>query len=476
MKKIMILFVFCMLLTPFHLWTAHAQPNEFSEKKIDQYIQTEMKAAHIPGLAIGIVKGDQIIHLKGYGKEISPQTPFILGSTTKSFTAMAIMKLVEEGKFDLDSPIQTYLPEMDLPNISVRQLLNQTSGISKAPKQNGEWQIKRENIGQVFEYSNENYKLLGQIITSVTNKAYEEYIRENIFTPLDMTHSYTLQTLAGENGLAAGYRTWFGFNFENELPFNEEYLPAGYLISSAEDMTHYLIAQMNNGKYLSQTLVSNSSLEEMHKPSVKAPIMGEDSYYGMGWFVSPINGVPTIRHSGEAPNYHSTMIIMPNENYGIILLSNINNSIIISGLIEKIGAGVVDILAGKEPSSISSNTFPKIYMIMNGVILIIVVLLIFHMKNISKWYSGLINGKSSKLKTLILPLLINFILPLLVLTQLPNSLGFTWSFLYDFIPDLTSVIWGTSVILLTTGCVKLFLWIKFSLGTRGQVPCPGNLN
>lgn len=469
MKKILLLLAVCFISFPSQIVTVFAESNAKDKKimQIDDYIRTEMKAAHIPGLALGIVEGEQIIHLKGYGhiddhdRPVTAQTPFILGSTTKSFTAMAIMKLVEEGKIDLDTPIQTYLPSIKITatQITVRNLLNQTSGISTAPNRNdGVWKVNKENIGRVFEYSNENYKLLGQIITSVTNRPYSEFITNNIFTPLEMKQSYTSQTLAKENGLASGYRTWFGFNIPNHLPYNEDDLPAGFLISSAEDMAHYLIAQMNYGQYLDQTLLSHSSMEEMHQPSVKAPIMGEDSFYGMGWFNMPTNGVPTIRHSGEVPNYHSTMIMMPNEKYGIILLANINNSILISGLIERIGEGVVDLLAGKQPAAISSSTYYQMYMIMNGIFLIIIVLLFFHIKNIKKWKNRLANGKPI---TFIIPLLVNIILPLLILTQLPKLLGVTWFFLFDFVPDVTSFVFSVSVILLFAGCFKLYIMAIF---------------
>ncbi len=109
---------------------------------IDSYIQAQLDEARIPGLALGIVQGDQIVHLKGFGKAndsggaVTPQTPFLLGSLSKSFTALAVMQLVEAGKIELDAPIARYLPWFRVADpvasarITVRQLLNQTSGIS----------------------------------------------------------------------------------------------------------------------------------------------------------------------------------------------------------------------------------------------------------------------------------------------------------------------------------------------------------
>jgi CubicO group peptidase (beta-lactamase class C family) len=456
MKKIAILLLF--------IFTLHAIPVHAAEKgesaklqQINQYLKKEMKAAHIPGLSLGIVKGNEVVHLQGLGQEgtITPQTPFILGSTTKAFTALAVMKLVEAGKIDLEAPVKRYLPAINLTSkITVRNLLTQTSGLSKAPvDQRESWEVNHPHIGKTFEYSNENYRLLGKIVTAVTNRPYREYVEEQIFTPLQMNHSYTSQTLAEENGLAPGYRTWFGFNLPNKLPFQKEYLPVGYLISSAEDMSHFLIAQMDEGSFQNQAVVSKSSIDQMHQPHVKAPIMGEGSYYGMGWFNSPINGIPTYRHSGEVPNYHSTMIIMPKEKYGIVLLANINNSIVTSGMIEHMAEGVVNILADKKPDHISKFSYYQTYMIMDGVIFIILVLLFFHIKSMTKWR---MTAPAGFLRRWVLTMLVNFALPIGLITLLPSILGFNLSFLYDFVPDATSVLIITSISLLVVGCIKMY--------------------
>src|SRR5690349_8939643 len=108
---------------------------------IDAYVQGEMKATGIPGLALGIVQGDRIVHLTGFGiadpsgRVVSPQTPFIIGSLNKPITCLAVMQLVEAGKVDLDAPVQRYIPwfrvadEGDSARITVRHLLMQTSGL-----------------------------------------------------------------------------------------------------------------------------------------------------------------------------------------------------------------------------------------------------------------------------------------------------------------------------------------------------------
>src|SRR5688500_7250573 len=124
---------------------AARQPNTPSPDlaAIDHYVESEMQATGIPGLALGIVRGDQIVHLRGFGdadesgRPVTPETPFIMASVGKSFTALAVMQLVEAGELDLDAPVQRYLPWFRVadPNasarITVRHLLNQTSGLSK---------------------------------------------------------------------------------------------------------------------------------------------------------------------------------------------------------------------------------------------------------------------------------------------------------------------------------------------------------
>ncbi|WP_142384737.1 serine hydrolase domain-containing protein [Bacillus sp. M6-12] len=449
-------------------------------QQIDRYIQKEMAAAHITGLSLGIVKDKEIVHMVGYGnsgnskRKLTPQTPFILGSTAKSFTAMAIMQLAETGKIDLDASIQTYLPEVKLPkNITVRNLLNQASGLPRTLDwSNAESEVKADHIGTVFEYSNENYKLLGDIVTSVTGIPYGVYIKENIIKPLEMKNSFVSEAEAEKHGLAAGHITLFGFNVPKKMPFHKNYLAAGYLISSAEDMAHFLIAQMNDGRYKGTEVLSDASIAQMHKPAVKAPIFGEDSYYGMGWVNSSTNGIPTIWHSGEVPNYHSTMIMVPDHNYGIILLANMNNSILTSGLIEKIASGITEIMASQEPGKINSSAFYQTYAIMYAVLLIIIILMGLHIKNIKSWKNSFLNRKLGFFKLYIQPLFFNFLLPSFILFQLPQLLGFTWPFLLDFVPDASGFLILCAIVLFAVGLCKLSLifsgYIQYRANQSGR--------
>lgn len=198
---------------------------------IDSYGGSQMLGVGIPGLALGIVHGDQVIHLRGFGvadpsgRAVTPQTPFIIGSTSKSFTALAVMQLVEAGKLDLNTPVQHYIPwfrvadPLASAHITVRHLLNQTSGIPSAAglaplTGNSDATLEQrvrelstvvltKPVGTTYQYSSANYAVLGLLIQSVSGQSYEDYIQQHIFAPLTMRHSYTSSRRYHESGPGA---------------------------------------------------------------------------------------------------------------------------------------------------------------------------------------------------------------------------------------------------------------------------------
>lgn len=320
-------------------------------EEVDAYINTRMEELGIPGAALVIVQGDQIVHLKGFGvadadgHPVTPQTPFFTGSTGKSFTALAIMQLVEAGKIKLDAPVQTYLPWFRVADanasriITVRQLLNQTSGL---PVSIGREQLANNDLsdsaiennvralaeteliappGERYEYTNANYVTLGMIIQAVTGQSYETYIRENIYKPLDMQNSFTSKTEAQQNGLAVGYQKWFGIPVASpNLPFVRGSLPAGELNMSIEDFGHYLIAQLNDGNYQDVSVLSPDGISALHHPDVLMP--GSTNFYGMGWEVQHFQNVEVIRHNGEVPGYTTDMFLVPEKDMAVAMVMN----------------------------------------------------------------------------------------------------------------------------------------------------------
>jgi CubicO group peptidase (beta-lactamase class C family) len=452
---------------------------------IDKFIEAEMQAQRIPGLALGIVQGDQIVHLKGFGiadpsgRAVTAQTPFIIGSLSKSFTALAIMQLVEAGKVELDAPVQHYLPwfrvadETVAAQITVRHLLNHTSGLStktgRSFQGSGdvsdsalEQTVRKLSeveltgpVGVAYQYSTVNYSVLGLIVQTVSGQSYETYIQEHIFDLLEMHNSFTSQADAQPQGLATGYNYAFGIPMAVDLPHNRGLLPAGYLISSAEDMAHYLIAQLNDGRYKDAALLSPAGMIETHNPAVPSGVT--ETSYGMGWFVGPINGIPAVHHQGETFNFHSNMILLPERQWGIVVLINGENSMDLlfgTARIADISNGVASLLAGKTPPTPPANTSVwVIYGILIGLIVIQISGIIWSARRLQ---SGRLRGDRVRVgRHILLPLVLNLAWALMTLVLLPKLIfGLPLMIFASGLPDLGYTLLVSGLIALGWGILR----------------------
>jgi len=464
----------------------HAASPEFAA--IDKFIETEMQAQRLPGLALGIVQGDQILHLKGFGiadpsgREVTPQTPFIIGSLSKSFTALAVMQLVEDGKVELDAPVQRYLPwfrvadETASAQITVRHLLYQTSGLStktgrsfqgsgdtsdgaleQAVRKLSEVELTGP-VGTAHQYSTVNYSILGLIVQIVSGQSYESYIQENIFDRLEMDRSFTSQDEAQPQGLATGYHYAFGVPMAVDLPYNRGLLPAGYLISSAEDMAHYLIAQLNDGRYADATLLSPDGMLETHDPAVPTGVT--DTSYGMGWFVGPINGIPAIHNQGETFNSHANMVLLPDSQWGIVVLINGENSMDLlfgAARIADISNGVTSLLAGQQPPPPPANTSVwVVYGVLIGLIVVQVGGVIWSARKLQR---GRVTQARVRVgRQIVLPLIVNLFWALIALVVLPKMMfGLPLMILATGLPDLGYTLLISGLIALAWGILRTAL-------------------
>jgi CubicO group peptidase (beta-lactamase class C family) len=356
---------------------------------IDAYIERQMRRLSIPGVSLAIVEGNRIVHLRGFGKARSggaapsPQTPFVLGSTTKSFTALAVMQLVEAGAIELDAPAQRYLPWFRVADplasaeITVRHLVYQTSGLPGLPGMivladldnslaAAERQARALSTlklahppGVAFEYSNLNYNLLGLIVEAASGEPYADYMQRHIFTPLGMRHTYTSQVLAKQNDLAVGHRYWFTVPVAApNLPAPRGSLASGQLISSAADMARYLIAHLNQGRCGNTQILSSVGIDELHHGVAEYRTMGMTvGKYAMGWFASQIGQTRVIWHGGNVPDFSSYMALLPEQKRGVVLLVNADHYGLPPVLAE-VGMGVAALLAGQRPAPIKLGLIP----------------------------------------------------------------------------------------------------------------------
>ena len=445
-----------------------------------------MEELRIPGAALVIVQGYQIVHLKGFGvadgsgRPVTPQTPFFTGSTGKSITALAIMQLVEAGKIKLDESVQTYLPWFRVADaeaselITVRQLLTMTSGI---PKSIGQTQLANTDLsetaietnvralanmelialpGERYEYSNANYVTLGMIIQVVSGQSYESYVTEHIFKPLEMRKSFTSKIEAQQNGLAVGYQKWFGIPVASpNLPFTRGSLPAGDLSMSVEDFGHYLIAQLNDGNYESRSVLSPSGISELHYPEVQMP--GSDDFYGMGWEVQQYQNVQVIGHNGAVPGYTAGMFLVPEKDLAIALVMN-TYSPMLGIRVQRLPSSVLRML-------LDQQVIPGYeFLYMRIVYALVMLIPILHLMGILATIRGIrimrrnaqIPSRTQNTLHIALPLIWNAIIAYMLLVTLPGAFGSTMPVILLFQPDVgwvamisgtVAIVWG----LLRTG-------------------------
>lgn len=430
---------------------AYAKDKEINYKKIDTYLKDGLEKAHIPGASIIFVNKDEVLFSNTYGNCKNINDTFILGSTTKSFTAVAIMQLVEEGKVDLNESASKYLPKRNLDKkVTVKNLLNHTSGIETYSDPNN---FKVTNLYGNPNYSNLNYTFLGEIIENVSKMDYEKYISEKIFNPIGMKNSYTSIEEAKKNTLIKGYRNYFGFMVPMEMPYPNSKgnpwisLPAGYIISSSYDMGKYLQMYMRGG----ENVISESSINSLFYDGVK---INKNTNYAMGWQSTNRGNETVVEHTGLVENYMAYMFILPKSNIGCMMLFNANDYFVANKMLETIGEGVVLVSLGEKPREVGDTYYRNTHMKYNIIYLCVFIVSILPLIFIRKW-----NKKNGNKKNFVGLGLLHFILPT-ILIIFPKILGVKMFVVKGYVPDLYLVLIISALILYLTGIIKIILTLR----------------
>jgi hypothetical protein len=164
-----------------------------------------------------------------------------------------------------------------------------------------------------------------------------------------MSHSYASRAPALADGLAGGHHYMFGHAFERDYDVPLSNGPGGGLIASVEDMTHYAMAQLSDGRYGDTAILSAQGIAEMHAPAIST---GGGQHYAMGWVVDAADGMPVIQHTGDIGTFHSVAVLMPDRGSGFVLLANASG-FEQTGQVDGIAVGVFNLLNGKAPAPVS---------------------------------------------------------------------------------------------------------------------------
>ena len=439
---------FCVL---WLLVSSNAETAGDTGRRIDTYLQRASKDACIPGMAVIIVDQDSLLLSGTYGNCDSIDTPFVIGSLSKSFTALCIMRLAEQGKVNLDEKLSTYLPDAtDGDNITVRQLLNQTSGLGQYQTLSN---FKITASHGKHQYANVNYGLLGEIVEAVSGKGYDKYVTESVFLPLGMRHSGASLEKGRENGLIAGYRNYFGFPIAGEAnyPLKNSWgqVPAGYISSSAADMGKYLQMYLNRG----ENVVSAKSIDSVFYDNV--PVNQGSSFYGMGWSLSNEYRQPLLAHSGLVENYISYMFILPESKIGGAILANTNDYLVTNNILEKdIRKNLLLMLTGAAPTEASHYTYLTSHLLIDIGYLLVFLTAVLPLIFLRRYVRRL--SVEQKNRAIIAVIALHFALPTALIFA-PNIFGVPLWVIRDYVPDLFWVLAISTFLLYTTGGIKAYL-------------------
>ena len=307
-----------------------------SAGELDDFVAAQMESSSLPGVAWAVVDGDAVTTgadgTADGERDVTPDTPFLLGSISKSFTALAIMQLAEADEVDLDAPVSRYLPEFEgkpTGAITLRQLLSHTSGLSTlqgnstpadtealpdAIARRATWYAQQQPAyapGSRYEYSNANYLILGRVIEVVGGMPYADYIQTRILQPLGMEHSY----VSGDGkhtALAQGYTPWFGSMRPTKARWSGlGSAPQGGIVSTAGDLALYL-HMMTNGE--------DDILSAAGKARMLSPASDASPGYGFGWILN--SEEQSAYHTGLSPGFESIAAMVPAKKRGVVVLTN----------------------------------------------------------------------------------------------------------------------------------------------------------
>ncbi len=334
-------------------------PTPFNHK-VDSLVAESMADGKVPGLAITIVRNDSVIHSKGYGfadlaaqRPMTDSTPVVIGSTSKTVTAFAVMQLVDEGKVALDSAIGRYVKAMQgatpsdarLAQATTRHLLTNVSGLplgfSGDPYDGVDTtagaleRLMREEMmrmpldfapGKGFVYSNRGFSLASLVVQDASGMSYEDFIAERIFQPLGMRHSTGEFWRGAEMGRTTGYREGVdGKPVARRPATSREWTGSGMITSSSRDIGTFLRTILNEGRAPNgQQVLSAAAVAEMLRAQQPGESeLGGPTTYALGWETNDMDGLTVIMKGGSVVSMGSLFVLLPQQEIGIAITFNL---------------------------------------------------------------------------------------------------------------------------------------------------------
>jgi CubicO group peptidase (beta-lactamase class C family) len=299
------------------------------DEKLDAYIAAYMPAMNAPGMTLGLTDADKTLRAAGYGYAnidqkvaVTPDHLFQIGSITKSFVALVILQLREEGKLDLEKPVLDYLPWLPIATgfgpISTHHLLTHTSGLpdnqSVLQSDPNARLVQGFKPGEHFHYCNAGFDILGLLAARLDGRPWRISVEERILKPLEMTATTGIITTASRDRMAASYEAFWD---DQEYPRQGRLAPApnlvmddtaGCIASTPADMARYLRMLLNGGAGPKGRIVSEQAFKLFSTPYIKtAPDFSPTASYGYGIAVDTLDGHKILRHTGGMVSFASSI-------------------------------------------------------------------------------------------------------------------------------------------------------------------------
>ncbi len=460
--------------------------SELSDKIAD-IVNDEMVRSDIPGVFVTVVSEDGVIYQNGFGysdkskySRVDEKTLFELGSVSKSFTGLALLKLEAEEEVRLTEPVSTYIPSIQFTYngekivVTIADFLSHRSGlpfstIATIPETDSENALVQtvdnlNNIalayppGEKYEYATINYDVLGLVIQKVSGVSYEEYVRTNIFEPLSLNETFIGVTNGQTAEKSKGYKLAFGQAKEFSSPVFAGNNPAGYIISSGNDLTKWLTFQLglSNTDYLDSSIIASSR---------QINVSDKDGLnYAAGWFV--FDQGERIYHGGNNPNFSSFVQFYPEKGIGVGVLTNLNTL----GT-NNIGFRISDLLTGDTTFQAGSdeNQLIDFYatiifllvMLLNSFLLIKVIMIAREIKKGQRTLKENISWLQMTCKSTFSLMIVGLLV--YCFHQVPYIFlgGLNWSFLFVWLPYTIQAVYFGSLLLLLLLFVYLSMLLLF---------------
>ncbi len=337
-------------------------PHNAAHEAVEAYIEQVMEEWALPGLAIAIVKDDSVGYVRGFGVReigrpelVTPETLFIIASTSKAFTAAAIGALVDEGRMDWDDPVQRYLPWLRLADpwvskeVTIRDLLAHRVGLAKNAGLVFRWtgRSRREGLELMthwelasgfrssYVYNNAMYLAAGEASAVAAGTSWDALIRERLFEPLGMERSSTSARELAEAENAAVPHILVDGNLvpdpvkPDPMLYFDNLGPAGSINSTVLDLAKWVRMQLGSGTFEGRRILSEATVAEMHAPQMVEPggwyhevIENDFSTYGLGWQIVDYRGRKVVLHDGLFRGTTSLVALLPEERLGVVVLAN----------------------------------------------------------------------------------------------------------------------------------------------------------